>query len=141
MGFIFKSFLAIHSHYAYTVCVVRENKLGDYIMSNPTSKEIALEIKSTCNRLGWTYEARETILVIRKSFDSTKESFVIADSEYYGILSLIPSTSAGSIFGTDGGGCGALTAMRSGVFEMKKTGCSKRVLNALNKLDTIPCNS
>jgi len=106
-------------------------------MTKPTSKEIALEIKSMCDSLGWTYEARATILIIRKSFDSTKEAFVIADSEYYGILGLIPSTSAGSIWGTDGGGVGALAAIKSGVFEMKKSGCSKRVLNALNKLDTI----
>ena len=106
-------------------------------MTKPTSKEIALEIKSTCNRLGWTYEARATILVIRKSFDSTKEAFVVADSEYYGILSLIPSTSAGSIWGTTGDTVGALAAIKSGTFEAKKSGCSKRVLNALNKLETI----
>jgi hypothetical protein len=121
----------------FILIVEVEKNLGDQIMTKPNSKEIALEIKSTCNRLGWTYEARATILVIRKSFDSTKEAFVVADSEYYGILSLIPSTSAGSIWGTDGGGCGALAAIKSGVFEMKKSGCSKRVLNALNKLDTI----
>jgi|AntRauTorcE11897_2_1112592.scaffolds.fasta_scaffold00400_41 hypothetical protein len=106
-------------------------------MTKPTSKEIALEIKSTCNRLGWTYETRGSIFIIRKSFDCTKESFVIADSEYYSILGLVPTTSAGSIWGTDGGGVGALSAIKSGVFEMKKSGCSKRVLNALNKLDTI----
>jgi len=107
-------------------------------MSNkPSAKEIALEIQAICKSLGWTYEARETILVIRKSFDSTKESFVIADSEYYGILSLIPSTSAGSIWGTTGDTVGALAAIKSGTFEAKKSGCSKRVLNALNKLDTI----
>ena len=115
-------------------------------MSNkPSSKEIALEIQAICKSLGWTYEARATILVIRKSFDRTKEAFVIADSEYYGILSLIPSTSAGSIWGsiwgTTGDTVGSLSAIKSGTFEAKKSGCSKRVLNALNKLDTIPCNS
>jgi hypothetical protein len=106
-------------------------------MKKLSPKEIALKIKLTCYDLGWTYEARATILVIRKSFDKTTESFVIADSEYYGILGLIPTTSAGSIWGTDGGGVGALAAIESGVFEMKKSGCSKRVLNALKKMDTI----
>jgi hypothetical protein len=54
--------------------------------------------------------------------------------EYYSILELLPSTSAGSVWGTDGGGIGALSAMSSRVFKMNKSGGSVRVLNALKKM-------
>jgi hypothetical protein len=54
--------------------------------------------------------------------------------EYYSILGLLPSTSAGSVWGTDGGGIGALSAMSSRVFKMNKSGGSVRVLNALKKI-------
>ena len=103
-----------------------------------TSKEIALQIKATCKELGWTYQVRNgTILEIRKSIESNDDAFVRADSEYYSILGLVPTTSAGSIWGTTGDTVGALSAMSSGVFVMKKSGCSIRVLNALNKLDAV----
>jgi hypothetical protein len=54
--------------------------------------------------------------------------------EYYSILGLLPTTSAGSIWGTDGGGIGAVSAMNTGLFKMNKSGGSKRVLTALAKL-------
>ena len=35
---------------------------------------------------------------------------------------------------TDGGGVGAISAIQSGVFQMSKSGGSKRVLSAISKL-------
>lgn len=96
------------------------------------SKEIANQIKSTAKELGWTLEVRGSILTIKKQI-SGREQFVTADMEYYSILGLLPSTSAGSVWGTDGGGIGAISAMNTGVFTMNKSGGSKRVLNALAK--------
>ena len=99
------------------------------------SKETALKIKQTCDSLGWTYTVRGSILTITKRIEpNSNDAFCRADSEYYGILSLLPTTSAGSIWGTDGGGIGALSAMKSGTFTMNKSGGSKRVLSALSKL-------
>jgi hypothetical protein len=54
--------------------------------------------------------------------------------EYYSILELLPTTSPGSVWGTDGGGIGAISAMNTGVFTMNKSGGSKRVLSALKKI-------
>jgi hypothetical protein len=54
--------------------------------------------------------------------------------EYFSILGLLPTTSPGSIWGTDGGGIGALSAMKSGTFVMNKSGGSKRVLKVLAKM-------
>jgi len=95
------------------------------------AKETAQEIKATCSKLGWTYEIRGSVFTITKEFTPTNENFVTADMEYYSILELLPRTSPGSDWGTDGGGMGALSAMKSGRFVMNRSGGSKRVLNAL----------
>ena len=97
------------------------------------SKEIANQILTTAKRLNWSVEVRGSILTIKKQITS-KDNFCVADMEYYAILSLLPSTSAGSEWGTDGSGVGAITAMRTGVFTMNKSGGSKRVLSALAKI-------
>jgi len=97
------------------------------------AKEIAVKIKNKCAEYGWVYEVRGSILTITKRINGDDE-FVIADGEYYFILGLLPTTSAGSIWGTDGGGVGALSAINTGIFKMNKSGGSKRVLNALKKI-------
>jgi hypothetical protein len=105
------------------------------IMAKANANEIALKIKATATELGWTHEVRNLVLTISKKITpGSKDSFREADMEYYSILDLLPQTSPGSIWGTDGGGIGAVSAMRSGTFTMHKSGGSKRVLNALKKL-------
>lgn len=101
-------------------------------MSN--AKTIALEILEAAEKLGWNVEVNRNILTISKEGIDSNDAFVKADSEYYSILGMLPTTSPGSIWGTDGGGVGALSAMKSGVFVMKKSGGSKRVLNAIQKM-------
>ena len=97
------------------------------------SKATAIQIKNIAAELNWTLEVRGSILTIKKVISGESE-FCNADMEYYSILGLLPSTSAGSIWGTDGGGIGALSAMKPGVFTMNKSGGSKRVLSALSKI-------
>ena len=100
-----------------------------------TSVETAQKILNTASELGWNVAVRNnSILTITKSGITDTESFVKADMEYYSILSLLPTTSPGSIWGTDGGGVGALSAMNTRVFTMNKSGGSKRVLKVLANL-------
>ena len=100
-----------------------------------TSMIIAKEIKDLCIKWGWRYEVRGDILTITKRIIAgDNDSFCVADMEYGSILGLLPSTSAGSCWGTDGGGIGAISAMKSGTFRMNKSGGSKRVLSALAKI-------
>jgi hypothetical protein len=96
--------------------------------------ETAKKILDTAKELGWDVTVRGSILTIYKEGINDREAFCRADMEYYSILGLLPSTSAGSIWGTDGGGIGAMSAMSSRVFKMNKSGGSKRVLNALKKM-------
>lgn len=97
------------------------------------SKEIAKSIKALAEELNWNLEVRGSILTIKKRISGNTQ-FVIADMEYYSILGLLPTTSAGSVWGTDGGGVGAISALKSGLFTMNKSGGSKRVLTALSKI-------
>ena len=100
-----------------------------------SAKEAALSIKAMCDKLGWNYQVRGSVLTITKKFTAGSNcEFVEADMEYYSILGLLPSSSPGSIWGTDGGGVGALSAINSGLFQMNKSGGNKRVLTALEKL-------
>jgi hypothetical protein len=97
-------------------------------------KECAVKIAELCNRYGWEYEVRGSVLTIRKRIPvNDNEAFVTADMEYGSILGYLPSTRPGSVWGTDGGGIGALAAIKSGVFTMNKSGGSKLVLKALAK--------
>lgn len=99
-----------------------------------TASEIAKKILDTAAKLGWEVRVRGSIMTIYKDGIVDNDTFVRADMEYYGILGILPTTSPGSIWGTDGGGIGALDAMRSGTFVMNKSGGSKRVLKALEKM-------
>lgn len=98
------------------------------------STQAAMDFIDACNRYGWLASVRGSIVEIAKQITpESNEEFCQADSEYYDILSHIPRTRAGSIWGTDGGGIGALTALRTGVFRMKMSGGSKRVLKEIQK--------
>lgn len=99
------------------------------------AKETAQQVIDIAKELGWSISTRGSIVEITKRIKpGCNDSFCKADSEYYSILGLIPQTEPGSMWGTDGGGVGAIAAMNSGRFEMKKSGCSKRVVNALQKM-------
>lgn len=103
--------------------------------ANATPAIVAAKIVDTARELGWNVAVRNrSLLTITKTGIRSREDFVRADMEYYSILGLLPSTSPGSIWGTDGGGVGAISAMNTGVFTMNKSGGSKRVLAALGKL-------
>jgi hypothetical protein len=95
----------------------------------------AAQFVSSCQAMGWNFTTRGTIVEITKQFQAgNNEAFVACDMEYYSLLSLVPTSSAGSIWGTDGGGVGAISAINSGRFSMKKSGVSKRFISALAKL-------
>lgn len=100
------------------------------------AKDLAQSIINQAEHLGWTVYVRgESILHIEKTFEpGNMDEFVKTDCEWYSILSLMPTTSAGSTWGTDGSGVGAVSAHKEGLFMMNKSGCSKRILNALKKM-------
>ena len=102
-------------------------------MAKLTAKETAQKIADMAAKLGWDFEVRGSILTITRRVSGMDE-LVQADGEYYSILGELPSTSAGSVWGTDCGGMGAMSALSSGVFKMNKSGGAKMVLKALKAL-------
>ncbi|MCP4994763.1 MAG: hypothetical protein GY934_13430 [Gammaproteobacteria bacterium] len=99
------------------------------------TQEIAQKIKAQADKLGWKIRVCGKVLTIVKDIEvHDNASFAQADGEYYDILSLLPTTRPGSTWGTDGGGIGAVSAMRCGVFTMNKSGGNMNVLKALGRL-------
>jgi len=100
-----------------------------------SSADIAKRFVEACQKYGWKYEVRGTILTItKKIIPGDNGSFCNADMEYGSIFCHVPRTGAGSTWGTDGGGIGAISAMNSGNFKMNMSGGAKRVLNAISKI-------
>lgn len=96
------------------------------------AKEVAEKFKSECLRMGWQWSGNGSVVTIWKNFiPGSNSAFVECDGEYGYLLSIIPRTQLGSIWGTDGGGIGALSAIQSGVFTEHKSGCAKSVIRLL----------
>lgn len=100
------------------------------------AEETARAILAAAQEAGFTVSVRpNNVMVIEKRLGMDRQKdFVDADMSYGSILSLMPRTSPGSDWGTDGGGVGAISAMNSGVFRMHRSGCSARVVSALKRL-------
>lgn len=104
-------------------------------MAKSKSQIAAEEFVHACNKYGWTYEVRGSILTIHKRFTAgSNMGFTECDMLYSDILSLVPRTRPGSDWGTDGGGIGGITAVQSGHFVMNRSGGDKRILKALARM-------
>jgi len=103
--------------------------------TNISAVDTAKQIADKCYELGWEWYVRGNIFTITKKIQpNNNDDFNTADMEYYTILSMLPTTSPGSSWGTEGGGIGAYSAIKDGLFKMNKSGGSKRVLTALRKI-------
>ena len=103
--------------------------------TNISAVNTAKRIADKCHELGWEWYVRGNIFTITKEIKpNNNDDFNTADMEYYTILSMLPTTSPGSSWGTEGGGIGAYSAIKDGLFKMNKSGGSKRVLTALRKI-------
>lgn len=97
-------------------------------------KAIAQEFKGQCQELGFSYSVSGTILRVSKHFQAGDlDAFTKCDMDAPFLLGIVPMTSPGSIWGTDGGSVGGHVAVTSGSFVMNKSGCSKRILAILKK--------
>lgn len=99
------------------------------------NEAIAKEIYDAAKAKGWYVNVRGDILTITKKITpDSLESFAKADGEYYGILGRLPRPRPGSMWGTDGGGVGALSATKNGLFVMNVSGGNKLVLRKLKEM-------
>lgn len=104
-------------------------------MAKLSPLEIAQSIKAAADKYGFQLEVRGGVLTVHKSFPAgSNDGFVECDMMYGSVLDLLPRTEPGSDWGTDGGGIGGMVALNSGRFKMNRSGGSKRVLKALEKV-------
>ena len=99
-------------------------------------KQQAAAFVEACKKCGWKIETcGESHVTITKRFPAgDKEKLVECDGEYYDILILAPYK-GGSVWGTDCGGIGAISALHSGLFRMHKSGRSGvRFSKEVNKI-------
>jgi hypothetical protein len=105
----------------------------------PTTKssafQSAITIKAKADELGFTLIVRGNILTVSKRIiPGNNGSFADADMSVYSVLQLLPRTSPGSDWGTDGGSIGGMVAMQTGHFSMNRSGGSVRILKALSSI-------
>lgn len=93
------------------------------MQTKQTPAQQAQEFVARCNQLGWKIDrATDSIITITKRFPmGDREKLVECDMEYYDLLGLCPHK-GGSVWGTDCGGIGAMSALSNGVFKMNKSG-------------------
>ena len=103
------------------------------------SATIANEFATACASYGWSFAVKRVfgynhVVRIEKTITpNCSDDFCKADSEYHILLGILPQ-GVGSIWGTDGGGIGAMVAMDSGRMIMNASGIRKSVLKELMKL-------
>lgn len=98
----------------------------------PSALESARAIKSKADELGFSLAVRGTILTVSKRITpGDNASFADADMSVHSVLELLPRTSPGSDWGTDGGSIGGMVAINTGRFTMNRSGGSARILKAL----------
>lgn len=130
------------------ILVVDMSHRGEYISARskrayynmtPTTKssafQSAIALKSKADELGFTLTVRGNILTVSKRvIPGNNGSFAEADMSVYSVLELLPRTSPGSDWGTDGGSIGGMVAMQTGYFSMNRSGGSVRILKALSSI-------
>lgn len=85
-------------------------------------KEQAAAFVNLAKSSGWSIQITDTVVTIIKRFEpGCREKLVECDMEYGSLLDLCPHK-GGSVWGTDCGGVGAISALNSGVFRMNKSG-------------------
>lgn len=99
------------------------------------SQQKAADILIRANSKQCRVYVHNNILTISKSFTpGDLNAYVDIEGECYGILEMLNSTSAGSIWGSTSDGIGGHVAVTKGYYVINKSGGDKRVLSALAKM-------
>jgi hypothetical protein len=91
------------------------------------------EFVAECKKLGWKIRTEPDGRIVRLCKEITPNdvpSFREADYEYGHLVSFLKYS--GSVWGTDGGGVGALAAMRTGTFVINVSEVKVRQFNELS---------
>jgi hypothetical protein len=85
---------------------------------------------------GFSIRVHGATVTVHKQFTpGDKDAYCKAEGEANDILDIIPMKTAGSIWGTDGASIGGHVGLTNGYMTLNKSGCGKRVLNAIHKIN------
>ena len=102
------------------------------ITTKKTPAEIAADFVAHCQKNEITIERCENILTLTKRIP-IGDSLAFADAETdCSIIYDLPG-GCGSVWGTDGGSIGGMTALNTGRFRLNRSGVQKRILKAIRE--------
>jgi hypothetical protein len=94
----------------------------------------ASEFISSARAEGFSvFASGEVVTLVKRFTPGDREAFVGCDMIAPGILLSLPA-GCGSMWGTDGGSIGGMSAMSSGVFKLNRSGIRKRVVSEIAKI-------
>lgn len=104
---------------------------------NKTQAQVKV-VLDTAQKNGFTISFSDHVFTITKNINPD-DSAAFADCETgaYEVLSAVPLR-GGSVWGTDGASVGGYVAMKSGFFQMNKSGEGKRFMAELQKALDLP---
>lgn len=98
------------------------------------SQKVASEFIAKAKELGFSYCISGCIVKVNKNFTPRDPAaFGKAESNANTLLSIIPRSSPGSIWGTDGSSVGGFLGFEQGYMELCKSGCNKNILKEINR--------
>ena len=105
---------------------------GDMITTKKTPTEIASYFVAHCQKNEIMIERCENILTLTKRIPiGDKLAFADAETDC-SIIYDLPG-GCGSVWGTDGGSIGGMSALNTGRFRLNRSGVQKRILKAIRE--------
>jgi hypothetical protein len=103
-------------------------------MNKPSPSEVALQVLSMAKETGFQIAVSGSVLTVHKRFTpGDHDAYTMAEGDANSIVGLVKRTEPGSTWGTDGGSIGGHVGLQGGYMTLHKSGCSKRILNAIAK--------
>lgn len=100
-----------------------------------TNERQALDVITRAEIYGFSIRVNGATITVHKTFPpGDKDAYTKAESEANDILGMVPMKTPGSVWGTDGASVGGHVGLTNGYMTLNKSGCGKRVLNAIAKL-------
>jgi hypothetical protein len=97
---------------------------------------IATNIVNKAKEYGFKIAASGCVITVHKNFTPGDNSaYCKAESEAYELVGMVKRTEPGSTWGGTSDGIGGMIAIQNGSMILHKSGCSKRILSQIAKIN------
>lgn len=99
------------------------------------AREIAKIFVEHCQKHNFGISIRNEVISITTKFEKgNRDTYTQIENQAMSLLHFLKMVRPGSIWGSTSDGIGGYIAIENGNFVLNKSGCSKRVLNAIEKM-------